>query len=394
VIQEYYLHLFCGVNGEHDQSTGAGRLAIAALMAGYGLNATTKKDLQSRVEWEVTPGCFLGQKEVNPTDYYCRNYPETKFAACLVPFRKVNRTMNYQLDWAVIDGEWDWKITSPVWLNLAKIYWLGYFLFGRNVLPDTVIESLRTKFRPQCENSDDRRRNLHCAYFMQFLKNIGISCEGVQHRHLFSDSLDDLPREQVFGSLVVGMNWAENVTGFYAMAAMMGDLVPTGVVLRNMDQYFGRYVSGFSGRAAHNAFPILQPHYYQLGLATPSIPSSPSRMPSSGREVIPLLWCNNQRTPAEEAAVNYHQVRGTTLNTEYFSANRQVWMTGAVMWEYYMLLTGRPLFPLEVLTRAREGQGWTRESILEVLMYLSPCNMKNSSVAQIVRFNLDRQSQV
>lgn len=395
MIQEYYLHMFCGVNGELDQNSGTGRLAIAALMAGYGLNASTKKDLQSRVEWAVTPGCFLGQKEISPSDYYCRNYPETKFAIALVPFRKVNRTMNYQLDWTVLDAEdLDWKITSPVWLNLAKIYWLGYFLFGRNVLPETAIATMRAKFSPRCDDDQGRRKNLKCHYLMQFLQNIGIQLNDVRPAHLFSNSQDPLPRHLIFGSLAVGMNWSENIPGYYAMGALVKDIVPAGTQFNQLTGPFAPFIDGQAGRTQNGLFPLTQPTYYPLAMGNPSIPSSPSRVPTNGRDMMPLLWCNNQRSPQEEAATNYNQVRGTEINSEYFSSNRQMWLTAALMWEYYMMMTGRPLFQMELLIQARQAQGWTPENLIESLIYLSPCNAKNSSVAQIVRFHLERQNQV
>lgn len=395
MIQEYYLHMFCGINGELDQNSGAGRLAIATLMAGYGLNATTKKDLQSRVDWVVTPGCFLGQKEMAPTDYYCRNFPEVKFAVSLVPFRKVNRTMNYQLDWSVLDHEeWDWKITSPVWINLAKIYWLGYFLFGRNVLPETAIATMRAKFSPRCDDSQDKRRNLKSPFVMQFLKNMGLPLHDVRPAHLFSNSQDDLARHLVFGSLTIGMNWSENIPGYYAMGAMVKDLVPAGTAFNQLTPHLAPFAEAQCGRFQNGLFPLLQPSYYPLAMGNPAIPSSPSRVPTNGRDMMPLLWCNNQRSPQEEANTHYVQVRGGEINAEYFSSNRQMWLTAALMWEYYLMLTGRTLFQIELLVEARRAQNWTVDDLKESLIYLSPCNAKNSSVAQIVRFHLERQNQV
>ena len=100
------------------------------------------------------------------------------------------------------------------------------------------------------------------------------------------------------------------------------------------------------------------------------------------------------RTPQQEAQSNYSQVRGTSFNQEYLVGNIQTWLTAAVLWEYHLLLTGQPLFPLEALAAARQEKAWTPEYIQEALIYLNPANTKNCSVAQIARFNLERQLQV
>lgn len=394
MIQEYYLHMFCGVNGQNDGYTGAGRLAVAALMAGYGLNASTKKDLQTRVGWTATPGCFLGQQEIPLTDYAVRRHDETKFALSLVPFRKVNRVMNYQLDWSVLDGEWDFRVTSPIWLNLAKIYWLGYFLFGRNVLPDYAIEKIRTRFSPECENNDLRRENLKCHYLMQFFKNLDLPVGAIRPVHLFSNSMEDLPREKVFASFALAINWYESSAGFFSLASLIPEYMRSGQLFNDMGSVFRDYVPSIVGRGTGQGIPLSQPYWSPFGMGAPSIPSSPSRLPTYCRDLIPLLFCNNERTPTEEAASGYRQVRGERINLEYIRSNRFAWITGALLWEHYLLLTGRELFPLAELSVAREGQGWTDEMLMETVTYLSPCNLKNMTSGQLIRFHLERQRQV
>lgn len=394
MIQEYYLHLLCGTNGEHDQSTGAGRLAIAALMSGFGLTASTKKDLQSRVEWSVTPGCFLGQKEIPDDSYYTRNYPETQFAIRLLKFRKVNRTMNYQLDWSVLDGELNWTATSSIWINLAKIYWLGYFLFGRNVFPDFVMEKLRANWAPTVNSTENQRQVLKSHFVMQFLKNIGIDLSRITVPHIFTDRTDDLSRTQIFYSLVIAMNWTENAGGFFASGAMIPEVTPLRASFDNFADHIREYADSRPGRFSGNYMPLTQSYYYNFGMGRPQIPPTPGRMPTYGKDIIPLFFCDNSRTPEQERSSNYSQVRGDRFNVEYLAYNLQSWMIGALLWEYHLFLTGRELFPLAALTAARAERGWDLEYILSNIVHLTPANNKNCTVGQIVRFNLERQLQV
>lgn len=395
MIQEYYLHLLCGTNGEHDQSTGAGRLAIAALMSGFGLTASTKKDLQSRVGWSVTPGCFLGQKEIQEDGYWVRNYPETQFAVKLMKFRKVNRTMNYQLDWSVLDdANTDWSATSSIWINLAKIYWLGYFLFGRNVIPDFVMEKLVSRWTPEVSNNQTQRQILKSHFVMQFLKNIGINFRRLAVPHIFDDGRDGLTRTQIFFSLAIAMNWSENAAGFFAAGAMIPELVPVGRSFDHFSDHVREYSDSRPGRFNGNYMPLTQQYYYTFGMGRPPIPTTPGRMPTYGRDILPLLFCDNSRTPEQERSANYSQVRGERINTEYLSHNLQTWMIGAILWEYHLFLTGRELFPLTLLSQARVEKAWELEYILGSIVHLTPTNQKNCTVGQIIRFNLERQLQV
>lgn len=394
MIQEYYLHALFGVNGEYDQSTSAGRIAIATLMSGFGLVASTKKDLQTRVGWRTTPGCFLGQKELSPDDHYCRNYEETKFAVALAPFRKVNRTMNYQLDWSILNGQWDFRATSPIWIVLAKIYWSGYFLFGRNVIPETALATMHERFNPDCEANNDKRAQLRNDFVMQFMKNINLPLHRITPQHLFSESTADRSRFDIFGSLVLGINFSENVPGFFAAGAMIPQIAPEGFVLRNIEERLGRFGETRAGKFRGNYMPLNKHYYYSFGIGSPALPNTASRMPGEGRNIIPLLFCNTNRTPQQEAESNYSQVRGQGFNTQYLVGNIQTWMTAALLWEYHLFLTGQPLFPLEALVAARTEKAWSEEQILNSLVYLNPANTKNCSVAQLIRFNLERQSQV
>lgn len=394
MIQEYYLHMFFGVNGEYDQQTGSGRIAIATLMSGFGLLASTKKDLQNRVGWRVTPGCFLGQKELLPTDHYCRNYEETRFAVALAPFRKVNRTMNYQLDWGILNGDWDFRMTSPIWIVLAKIYWAGKFMFGRNVISDASLTILRDRFNSQCEANEDKRAVLRNPFIMQFMKDINLPIHRVVENHLFTQSSEDRTRTDIFASLLFSSNHSENVPGFYTAGALIPLVTQPGFNLRNVEDVLGVFASSRVGRSRSNYMPLNKHYYYSFGMGSPSLPNNPSRMPNEGRNIVPLLFCDTTRTPQQEAQSNYSQVRGTSFNQEYLVGNIQTWLTAAVLWEYHLLLTGQPLFPLEALAAARQEKAWTPEYIQEALIYLNPANTKNCSVAQIARFNLERQLQV
>lgn len=395
MIQEYYLHMFCGTNGEHDQSTGAGRIAIATLMAGFGLQASTKKDLQAHIEWRTTPGCFLGQREIADNDYYVRNYVESVFAVKLMKFRKVNRTMNYQLDWSVLDDNTlDFTSTSGAWINMAKIYWLGLFLFGRNVLPDFVIEKIRERWNPNAHENPAQRQVLKSHFIMQFYKNIGLPIDRIQVPHAFTDREDDFSRTQIFFSFAIAMNWSENAAGFFATGAMIKDLVPAGRTLGDIATHFAEYIESRPGRFAGNYMPLTQQYYYTFGIGRPQLPSTPGRMPTYGRDIIPLLFCDTTRTPQQEASSNYTQVRGNGFNSEYLEYNLQTWMTGALLWEYYLMLTGRELFPLEHLRVARVTKEWEPDYILSSIVHLTPTNQKNCSVGQLIRFNLERQLQV
>lgn len=394
MIQEYYLHMFCGTNGEHDHTTGAGRLAIAALMSGFGLTASTKKDLQTRVGWTVTPGCFLGQKELKLNDYYLRNYPETQLACSLLVLRKVNRTMNYQLDWSVLDTDWDTRVTGMMWINLAKIYWLGYFLFGRNVLPEFVLTKLREKFNPAVHEQGNQRQSLKCHYVMQFMKNIGLPLESVREHHLFTGRTEDLDRTDIFVTFAMGWNWNENTAGFYAVGSMIGTLVREGQTLGDISAQLAPYSEGRPGRFSGNYMPFSQQYYYTYGLGRPTLPSTPSRMPQAGRDIVPLFFADLTITPQQEQSAGYTQRRGRGFNTVYLTYNIHAWMTAALLWEYHLMLTGRELFPLASLRQARETKAWSEEYLMGSIMHLNPTNSKNCSVAQLIRFNLERQSQV
>lgn len=394
MIQEYYLHMFCGVNGEYDQNTSAGRIAIATLMSGFGLAASTKKDLQERVGWRTTPGCFLGQKELQPNDHYCRNYEETRFAVALAPFRKVNRTMNYQLDWSILNGEWNFDVTSPMWIPIAKIYWLGYMLFGRNVIPETAIAKMHERFSPRVADNAEQRAQLDSPFVMQFMRNINLPLHRVERTHLFSDTDEGQTRFDIFGSLILGMNFVENSPGFYAAAAMIPVLAPTGFNLRNFEDRLTRFQNSRVGKFRSNYMPLGKNYYYNFGMGSPALPNNPSRMPGEGRNIVPLLFCNLNRTPQEEAASHYAQIRGQGFNITLLMGNIQTWMTAAILYEYHLMLTGEELFPLSALSLARTTKEWTEEHIINSLIYLNPANSKNSSVAQIVRFNLERQLQV
>lgn len=387
MIKEYYLHLFGGVSGEMDMFTGAGRLITATLMSGYGLQATTKKDLQSRVGWEITPGCFLGQRELAPNNRRI----EIKFANLLVQYRKVSRVMNYQLDWSVLNGEWDFHVTSAIWKPLAQIYWMGKFLFGRNVIPEDTLALLRQRFSPECSGSDNG--TLKNYFIMQFMKDIGLPVSSIEEVNLFSESLDDLPRMLTFGSFIISMNETENSPGFFALSSIIPQIFQLGDPIQDSAPLFRTFAQGAVGSSIGRAIPLAQSYYSTYGMGRPGIPTNPNRMPSHAREIIPLLFCRTDVTPARESVYNYTLIRGERFNTEYLT-NLYVYMTAALLWEYHLFMTGEELFPLSVLSEARATHEWTEEEILSRLVNLSPANTKNCSVTQIVRFNLLRQQQV
>ncbi len=257
-----------------------------------------------------------------------------------------------------------------------------------------MIEKICTRWTPEVSQNANQRQILKSHFVMQFLKNIGINLDRIPVPHIFTDRNEDLTRTQIFFSLVIAMNWSENVAGFFASGAMIPELVPVG---RSFD-YFSDHVREYSdsrpGRFNGKYMPLTQQYYYTFGMGRPQIPPTPGRMPTYGRDILPLLFCDNSRTPEQERSANYSQVRGERINTEYLSHNLQTWMVGALLWEYHLFLTGRELFPLTLLSEARAEKAWDLEYILASIVHLTPTNQKNCSVGQIIRFNLERQLQV
>lgn len=389
MIKEYYLHLFGGVNGENDAYTGAGRLIIAALMAGYGLQASTKKDLQTRIGWQVTPGCFLGQKEVSIDR---GGHSETILAASLLQCKKLNRMMNYQLDWTALDDELDYRVSSSVWVVMAKIYWLGKFLFGFNVIPQEVLNQLRQRFNPSCNTAE--RGVLKSHFVMQFLKDIGIPVATITNIHLFTESETDVSRFDLFLSFLVSLNSSENVPGFYALAAAIPHLIPVGTSFDQIDRYLQPLTQSQVGRALNRQLPLCGNYYSTLGLGRPNLPNSLRSFPSEGRNIVPLLFANTELTPLQMSSYNYAMIRGEGFNTEYLHSNVRTYMVSSLLWELHLFLTGEELFPLSALANARHNMDWSPEDIISSFGSLNPGNYKNNTIAQLIRFNLQRQEQV
>lgn len=396
MIQEYYLHLLGGINGENDQYSGAGRIITAALMAGYGLNASNKKDLQNRINWQATPGCFLGQKEIDAGGWATRNNPELKFLTLLLAMRKVNRTMNYILDWSVIDNEqFSFDCCSSIWEAISKIYWSGYFLFGRNVIPVDVMGKLRRKFTTELPASQNERGSLNCHHLMQFFATNGFLTTPISapNDHLFrGEATGTIQRHFLFASLVSSINFQDNIPGFYAMAAMLPILMRRDQSFGDMTRPLEVFVKGRVGKAMGYAVPLTAGYYYPTGMGRPSIPTGNS-FPNTGREIIPLLFCRLDRTPQEEAASSYNQVFGQ-FNEEFVERNKYVYVTACMLYEFTLLLTGRELMPLARLKAIREGKNWSEEDLMAMAPGVGPMGGKNCTLYQIVHFNLERQNQV
>lgn len=394
MIQEYYLHLFFGVNGENDFSTGAGRVAIAALMSGYGLNATTKKDLQTRINWRTTPGCFLGQKEIHE-DYNTRNNYELKFLANLVQYQKVNRSYNYILNWGVLNEEWDYSCTSSVWIAIAKIYWSGYFLFGRNVIPDAQMGILRAKFTRQFHEKTSERANLRSPFIMQFFSTCGflstpISAPG---DHLFKDtSGGELPRDEVFGSLLLSLNFSSNIPGFFFVAGLLPHIMARGDRYDKVQQNMIEWHNARPGRAANHLLPLNQQYYYSLGMGRPSIPRQGQNI--SIRDTITLLFCRLDRTPQEEASTSYFQVHDGEVNWDIIAKCPHSYIAACMVYEYYLFGFGQEIFNLERLKAVRVDKGWEEDYLLTEAMSADPLSTKNCTVREIFRFHLERQNLV
>ena len=395
MIQEYYLHMFCGVNGENDFMSSAGRIAIGTLMAGYGLPASTKKDLQNRVQWETTPGCFLGQKEIRE-DYNTRNNLELRFMTQLVDYKKVNRTINYCLDWSKLAGDWDYSCTSEVWIAIAKMYWLGYFLFGRNVIPDAQMALLRERFSVHYHDQLVRRKNLQSPFIMQFFQTCGFLTTPISapEDHLFKGVSfgEPLSREKIFGSLAMAMNPQANAPGFFVAGSLLSRLAQPGQHYGNCAEIFSEWSSYRTGVALRHTLPLIQPYYYAYGIGTPRIPSGNGNI--SCRDTMALLFCQLDRSPSEEAATRYFQVHAGPVNWEIVGHNEASYITCCILYEYNLLLTGQEMFPLDRLHAIRVERDWSEESLRQFSFSMPPLETKNCTVREILRFHLLRQNQV
>lgn len=391
MIQEYYLHLFGGNSGDADYYTGAGRVITAALMAGYGLSASTKKDLQLRVGWANTPGCFLSQRDAIITGWHNNSNKEVEFLGRLVDFKKVNRTFNYVLNWAEIIPQEPLPVNHALWSAVAKVYWVGYFLFGRNVIPEETLARLREKFSSIPSTVQNAPQgNLHAAYVMQFLQSTGFLTSPVQGSRYFQNGSDPLAREDIFMSLLLNMNFTDNSSGFFAMSSLIGTL-PEGQVLNDLTPLTDRWTNGRTGFAVNYSIPLASRNYsYYLG--RPSI-NNGNNLPSYARDLVPLIFANLNRTPAEERDTNYYQVKGAELNLNLMNRERG-FVLFAMLYEFHLFLTGREFVPLASLKAARESAGWSDEQIKDVAMNFHPMTNLRCTLWRIFEFHLLRQNQV
>jgi hypothetical protein len=397
--------MFAGINGDHDQYTGAGRIAIAALMSGYGLNASTKKDLQARINWVQTPGCFLGQKELKHDSWGIRHRPALGFLIDLVETRKANRTLNYTLNWATLNKEGRrLHITSEIWPVVARVYWLGYFMFGRNVIPQEILAEAKTRFSISSQQGE-QMSNLHNAYIMQFFYNEGFFVgqtipsewiEGFMPASQVEVENTRLPREKIFLSLALAMNFSENTTGFFAACAAIPMVLTPGQSFGGVNDAFEAYDMARSSLERGHQMPMTSRWGSSYNLTSASmhvIDAAPSRFPTSMREIVPLLLCDRSTTPQQEAANGYHPSFGQ-FQPDLLDRNLNTYIAGTLLYEYHLLLTGREITPLQTLRDARERAGFTEENIVIAAQSMHPMAQRNCTVWRLVKFHLDRQNQV
>lgn len=398
-IPEYYLHMFCGVNGSHDDTTGAGRIAIAALMAGSGLTGSTKRDLQTRIGWETTPGCMLGTKEFTEESYGVRTRPHLKFLNKLMIVKKAARTLNFTLNWAAIEEETNFKITDPAWIAIARIYWLGRFMFGRNVIPETVMTTLRECFDTATSGVD----NLRSHYIMQFFLENDFFANGVPT--FLSGTFTPVSvevaqtmrfdRHDVFLSLAVAMNASENTVGFYATSAAIPLLVEPGTSFRSLHPAFEIYDESRPQGDRSYRGPQRGSYYDQYTVGTPAVSNLARANPGSNpKDLVALLYCNRDMTPQEQAQHGHTPVMGYASNPEVYTNSIAGYVTTMMLFEYHLLLSGRELVPLSSLKQARERAGWDAEELLRVAPSLYTLNNRNSTIHHLIRFNLARQNLV
>lgn len=402
-IPEYYLHLFCGSNGDNDQYSGTGRIAIAALMSGYGLTGSTKRDLQARVGWETTPGCFLGMKELRADGWGVSNRPALKFTIQLLEVKKAARTLNFTLNWNVFNADFPYHMRSYVWQVVARIYWLGRFMFGRNVIPEEIMALMKSKFNTG--GPADETANLHNHYVMQFFTENGFF-EGNLPRYIDGTLLPASEteathgrqsRENLFLSLAMGLNPAENSVGFFASAASFPLRVPPLTSFRNLAPLFAPFDLGRGAQDRQHRIPQGGAYYDTFTVGTPSTSTlgTPNRMPSSPRDVVPLFFCDPMMTPLEEATAHHSPRMGSgAVNTEVIGASWATYVTATLLYEFHLLLTGRELYPLALLKSIREERGLQEETLIGHAPSLSLLSYRNSTLHRIVKFNLDRQNRV
>lgn len=407
-IPEYYLHMFHGVNGDHDQYGGGGRIAIASLMAGYGLTATTKRDLQTRVGWEATPGCFLGQREISLDSYTLRNRPSLKFLMDLVEVKKSGRQLNYTINWHALTNEkYMFNLNSNLWPVIARIYWMGKLMFGRNVIPEHSLALLKSRYTnelirdsrsPNAESS-----NFHNPYLMQFFFDNRFFDAGVpryvEGSYLPANELElatRLPWAKIMLSLMSSINPAENVPGFFGMCSYLPNVMAVGDSLGDMAERWNFLdASRTQPERGHN-LPLTYRYGGYMTLGTPSVGclTQPSnRFPNLPRDVVTLMFCRPDITPAEERQMGYRPPYAG-FNTEVIGKNPASYVTAALLYEYRLLLTGEELFPLDHLRQARATNEWAPEAIIDWASSMMPLSNRNCTVGRLVKFNLDRQNRV
>lgn len=404
--QEYYLHMFCGINGDHDQYSGAGRIAIAALMSGYGLTGSTKKDLQTRVNWETTPGCFLGMKELREDSYGVRSRPCLQFIIKLLDVKKAARTLNFTLNWGALENPAvSFRIDSPIWPMISRLYWMGRFMFARNVIPTEIMDLLKGRF--ETVYSTDRNSdlaNLYSHHVMQFFVENGFfinkSLPQWRDGSLLPASEVEAQsgrqsRADLFTSLALSLNPSENSVGFFATSASFPFRIPERRSFRDLNSLFEIFDKGRPAGERGHRCPQMGSYYDTYTVGTPSLHYlSRSSMPTNPREIVPLLFCDTTMTPQEEAQNNHSPRMGNEVNTQVLTRNMATYVTAMMLFEYHLLLTGQELIPLTTLKQARESEGWSEELILNQAASIYMLSSRNSTIHRLVKFNLERQNRV
>lgn len=405
--QEYYLHMFCGINGDQDQFSGAGRIAIAALMSGYGLTGSTKRDLQARVAWQTTPGCLLGMKELREESYGMRQRPGLQFIAKLLDVKKAARTLNFTLNWNALENPGiPFKIDSYIWPGIARIYWMGRFMFARNVIPTEIMDILKARFDVDYDDSRNADHgNLYSHYVMQFFTENGFFVgrdlpewkDGtVLPASRVEAEAGRLSRADLFLSLAMAMNCSENSVGFFATSASFPQRLVPQRSFRDLGTIFSTFAIGRPSADRGHRAPQCGSYYDTYTVGTPSVSyMTRSAMPNNPREIVPLLFCDPNMTPQQEAANSHSPWMGTgAVNTHLLSRNIATYVTAMLLFEYHLLMTGEALVPLTLLKSVREQEGWEEDLILAQAPSIYMLSSRNCTVHRLVQFNLERQNRV
>lgn len=392
-IPEYYLHMLAGWNGAHDETHFGSRPVLAAIMSHFKVKATTKTDIVRELALESTPGFLLGQRETTMGSYYVRNYANRALCSRLVTLKKVGRTFNYLLDWDVLEEEdVDLDFYSSNWIAIAQIYWWGRLLFGHNVIPETVITTLRRRIGVRPRN--DAFNNAFNPFLVQFLRDIDIMPMEGHVRQAFEPGsmITGTPTyRDVMLSFVTSIAPYENAVGFYACMSLLPAILQRDQPVQNGWEWFKGNMKWWD--SAQN-YPIGQ-SYYVNGLANPSMERSlrPGNFPISVREIIPVIMGKKGLTPMEEQA-NRYMIPFAGIDITLADRNPFVYTLMCILYEYHLLLTNQPMFELSALKTIREASDWTMETLTAAADSMVYFGNKNYTVQRILGVNIERQNQV